>query len=515
MKRLLITLLAALPLFAAAQGNDPRAEFEAFRQQAKGDYNAFKKSVLDDYATFLDGVWQEYKAMQGVARNSQPKPKTMPVAEEPSVPVAEEPKPEVPAVDAPVAEAPKPEIPTIDAPIAEEPKPEVPAIDVPELPAIDIPEPDAPLAEQPSVGEEIGGGFSFSFFGTPQRAVELKTDLAGATTENFGTYWKRIDSDPDVKAVTRDLKAMAAQWRLNDWLTLELARAYAEGVADRWGDAAAVLLFQYLASHLGYDVRLARSGKEPVTMIAMKKMVYWRSYVTDGDKMLFIFPKDFAARDFTDIAFCSLPDGEALGRSVDLVIDRSLNFNGKKKAFTITSNGMTLEGEVDASVMEMVRRYPQMPIADYARSCLDSNLRMSLIEQVRSQLGTLPRTDAVGKLLSFAQHGFDYATDGDYHGYEKPYFLEEIFYYPKCDCEDRSVFFAYLAKAALSTDNVLVSYPGHECVAVKANDGEFSGDGFTYDGMRFCISDPTYVGAAVGRCMPEYKTTAPDIETWY
>lgn len=37
--------------------------------------------------------------------------------------------------------------------------------------------------------------------------------------------------------------------------------------------------------------------------------------------------------------------------------------------------------------------------------------------------------------------------------------MEELLYYPQCDCEDRAVFYAYLLRYVLNLDCHLVKYP--------------------------------------------------------
>lgn len=62
-------------------------------------------------------------------------------------------------------------------------------------------------------------------------------------------------------------------------------------------------------------------------------------------------------------------------------------------------------------------------------------------------------------LLQFVQSGFSYATDDAFHGFEKPYFLEENLFYPKNDCEDRAIFYTYLLWNALGVENQLLCFP--------------------------------------------------------
>lgn len=154
-----------------------------------------------------------------------------------------------------------------------------------------------------------------------------------------------------------------------------------------------------------------------------------------------------------------------------------------------------------------------MPIPCYARSILFPDVRQEIVSQLKDQLKDLELQIAVDKLLHFVQYAFPYATDDEQHGFEKPYFFEELLYYPKCDCEDRSVFYAYLLREVLGVENHLIHFPGHECVAVCLG-RTLHGDGYMYKGKQFYISDPTYMGASTGMCMPDYRSTNPQVEEW-
>ena len=105
---------------------------------------------------------------------------------------------------------------------------------------------------------------------------------------------------------------------------------------------------------------------------------------------------------------------------------------------------------------------------------------------------------------------FEYATD-DQHGFEKPYFFEEMLFYPKCDCEDLSIFYSYLLKAVLGVENHIVNYPGHEAVYVNLGK-QINGHCYLYDKKRFYVSDPTYIGAVTGICMEQYENEKPRID---
>lgn len=119
--------------------------------------------------------------------------------------------------------------------------------------------------------------------------------------------------------------------------------------------------------------------------------------------------------------------------------------------------------------------------------------------------------DAVATLLHYMHFGFDYATDDDQFGYEKPFFCEENFYYPRNDCEDRSILFSRLVRNLLGLEVVLLDYPNHIATAVCFPDGNVGGDYYEVEGRRYVVCDPTYIGAGIGMAQPAYKRVRADI----
>lgn len=495
MKKMLLglLLLAGAPQLFAQE--DMHKDFEDFRRRLHSDYEGFRRKVLDDYADFLDGVWRDYEVFRGAERNPLPKPRRRPVAEHPGLPAQ-------PVRQQPVPVAPPAVTP---APVATDPVRPAPV----SPPASEVPR---PVASQP-----VRRVVTFGFYGLRLTLPEMPVgDVARIGTDGFATAWRRLKKDDAADDVIEGLRRTGAAMGLNDWLTVELVRAYADGLLRDATPSARIVLAHYLLVHLGYDFRLARTGRQPLLLMHCRQQIYARTFIRSGETKLYIWTDNLSPVDEGDrmsIQTCDLPKDADTGAPVDLRFVRPLNLPDNPKTFSVSHGGMTLGGTVNATAMEMVRRYPQMPVPDYAASCLDARLRESLVRQVREQLEGLAQLEAVNKLLRFIQFGFEYATDDELHGYEKPYFVEELFYYPKCDCEDRSVLFATLLRQALGVENVLVHYPGHECVAVSL-DRPVGGDGFTFEGRDYYISDPTYIGAVTGQCMPDYRRTSPEVQKW-
>ena len=57
---------------------------------------------------------------------------------------------------------------------------------------------------------------------------------------------------------------------------------------------------------------------------------------------------------------------------------------------------------------------------------------------------------------------------------------------------------------------LLVYYPGHLAAAVAFN-GNVTGDYIMQNGVKYIVSDPTYIGASVGRTMPQMDNSTATV----
>lgn len=168
---------------------------------------------------------------------------------------------------------------------------------------------------------------------------------------------------------------------------------------------------------------------------------------------------------------------------------------------------------VNKNLIDYYRTEPffsDCPWGFYATQPLASNVKEQLLPPLRKALYGKNEVEKVSVLMNFMQFGFDYATDEEQFGFEKPFFLEENFYYPKNDCEDRSILLSYLIKHLVGLDVVLLYSPGHLWTAVRFNE-EVSGDYIVVKNSKYIVCDPTYIGAGIGLTQPQYLGVKPTV----
>lgn len=478
-----------LPAAARTNKSQPSVpgKFKEFRDNMLGNYKDYRDKVLDNYDKFLDGVWTEMATFKGEVYNPKPKPDKIPELN--------------------VKDIPEPSV----LPVPEQMLPQ-PAVEEP----VPLPEPEQP---EPESSPEQASQLGFDFHGIPMQlpVVEVRLMESCSDKSDFATQWRTLDKSGFAQDFITAVRRLAGKHKFNDYLTFDMLMSYAARSFPDVAPSSRAGFVHFLLNNMGYDVRLGITDSGvTMLMLPLNQKIFARAFMEIEGQRYYVFTDDkHTPADVGGyISTCQLPKGVDAGRHFDLRIPDGLDLPYKAHPFDVKFNGMRLQGEVNANLMPLLYKYPQMPMGDYAVSVLMPSLREDLVRQVREQLGDKPQLEAVNSLLGLIQSGLQYATDEEQHGFEKPYFLEETLFYPKCDCEDRAVMYGYLLQKALGVENHLIFYPGHEAVAVTLNVNA-DGDNYVYKGKKYLISDPTFLGAATGVCMPQYRSVTPKIDYEY
>lgn len=526
---------------------DSEKTFEEFRSGILADFEQFRGRIFDHYADFLEGEWHPFESQFVAKKYDKPKPEEPPVAkEEPKVeePVAQvkpevkpepkpEPKPEVKAEPKPeVKPQPKPETkparPAIPTRPEEKPKPKTPAEPAqpakpatPAQPATPA-KPTAPVAPAKpveTVKPAAPAEWEFDFYGIPvemsKPQIAIKNSI-GNPSKELGEQWRALKESPSVGKAVAEIEKKSKEMGLNSYLTFRFAEQYLRQAVPTANDFSRFSAIHYIMSALGYDVRLGHTKDgTPIFLMPFSQMVYGSYQINLNGVAYTAFLPDGKEPDGSLGAIYTpqLPGGGDHGRKSDLKLN-GLNLPFVAHNFDIEGGGIHITGQVNKNLFKMLYRYPQMPTQDFASSTLDKELREGIVAQVREQLSGKNEVDAVNALMGFFHHGFQYATDQQRHGFEKPYFLEENLYYDRNDCEDRAIFFTYLLWHALGKENMLIAYPNHESAAVRL-DSKSSGTAYNHGGAQFFSADPTYINSSVGMCSDRYKGLSPTIDKVY
>ena len=179
---------------------------------------------------------------------------------------------------------------------------------------------------------------------------------------------------------------------------------------------------------------------------------------------------------------------------------------------------MKVRVSVNRNLIDFYNTYPTSMLGDnfmtrwamYADMPLDERVKQQLYPVLRDNIKGLPKIAAANVLINFVQKALVYGNDNDMWGEDRAFFAEETLFYDFCDCEDHAILFTRLVRDLLGLKTALVYYPGHLASAV-CFDADVPGDYINIDGKRFVIADPTFIGADVGRSMPDVDNATASV----
>ena len=481
-----------LPLGVNAQ--NPQQTFADFLGKAAKDFQDFNQSSHKQFFDALAGMWTEFQVFQGRPAPLKPGPETVPVAPEDAKPETEE-IPTTPKTDPETTPKPAPD---------PEPKP-VPTpspvpTPTPTPSPVPAPRPTIPLSKIDFYGIEIPMPVQANFAeGMPSVPKNFKSPDVVA-------FWKELEtgevSVTMKKYVLPSLEQIVRDNDLSEWTFFQIVDSMAKTYWSNPSEQAIVCTS--VMNCFGIDVRLANVDDRLVVMVPTKQTIYGYPFIEIDGRAFYLLDKEPVEA----LKTCSEPysdkqivlDMDLAGQ--DLIFNRAPS---KVVVKEMKSLGGSLSLPVRDARIAFYQDYPLVDIETYSHEVVDKELTEALMDQL-SPIKELDPVSAVRYLLHAIQFNFEYATDQDQFGHEKPFFVAENFVYPCNDCEDRSILLSYLVRNLLGLDVVLLEYPEHLATAV-CFPTEVEGAYVCSEGKKYVVCDPTYIGADIGMVMPCYKGT--------
>ncbi|WP_287619535.1 hypothetical protein [Parabacteroides sp.] len=450
-----------------------RELFEQMRQSMRKEYNEYRKENEREYANYLRQTWIEYQLHKGINPYKEPKPDTIPTA-------------------------PKDEKKIIK---------EIPAKGNIEVPIDPVHEPDILLGgnNQPKGLKSI----SVPFYGTDyQLSHNLGNYILKSTkTKDIADTWETFGT-PAVSQLVADLVTIKLENKLNDWAFFLLVEKTANQL-PQLADSNTRILFRHFALFkCGYNIRIGLIGKSLILLVPFKEQINWRQFLSEKDTKYYLFTDH---ENNASGAVYTVPlSGNNSGRSFSLYIQEDIYLADQPVQLSRTFRKTKYTVTINSNRIDFLKDYPQCDFRIFAEAPVDPRFEEEILKQIAPQIEPLSTGDALNWLLHFTQSAFQYATDHAQFGHEEYLFPEETFFYPKSDCEDRAIFFAWIVRRTLNLEVALMSYKDHLATGVIL-DQDIKGTYIRTSDKRYLLCDPTYIGANIGQCMPRYKDERPEV----
>lgn len=552
-----ISFIAGLLLALTGMAQENKGGISGFMKEELEDFDKFMDDADKDFINFMREPWKEFEAEKPVLKRVKPEPVKPVVYDEKTAPKSEKPvcltieeildmttsegkqkpvvqlnevdrivfdKPEVivrkkkdpkviiieeKAADKPTAQPEKkPVVEVVEAEPEAERTPVVEADRRPE-PAV---EPRLPVSSTPTSplyrGESgrskiVYGGLAFYL----NNSLNRKCSLNGLNENAIADAYEAL-CNSDYKPLLADCAQIRKDLRLNDWGVFTLVRQ----VADTYCGTAneSIVMQQFLLNEMGYKARMARKATEDKMMlfVATDCSIYAHPYITLNGQNYYNLSGNNEQCQF----YMCQKDSPKAKNSVGMQLKEAPLFPGTVVSSTHQAKGSAARVTVDVpkALMDFYKDYPQCDYSVYFNAPVNAAMENRILSSLAPLVQGRNEADAANILINFVQTAFQYQTDGQQFGYEKPFFVEELFYYPYSDCEDRAMLFSYLVRKLLGLDVVLLDYPEHIATAVRFN-GNVSGDYLMVNGRKYIVCDPTYIGASIGMTMPRYKTVSAKV----
>jgi len=352
--------------------------------------------------------------------------------------------------------------------------------------------------------------------------VEIELELPGEveglslkerSPTGFSDYWEAAATS-QTKNLVSALQAKAEEHSFNDYTYFRLVVSLTALIYANPVDAAAATWFTMVAS--GYDMRIAYSSSQLALLLPSSHNLYGVSFFSGDNRRYYLLNPDGSAVRSGGGWRTYRGNHSNATKSVALTLPPVLNVpelvRNEEFEFTYRGEQFTIQVPINQHVVNLLEDYPftdwyvhfSLPVSRSAR------------QAVANQFGEIVRgrspSEAANIIIRFVQTAFPYQTDQEHFGYEKWQSPEEIFYYRYSDCDDRSVLYAYLLEEVLGWDDVAVlNYPGHLAIAVPQARLGIEGDSVMHNGVRYIVTDPTYIGADIGRAMPQFRNVTPEV----
>lgn len=552
-----ISFIAGLLLALTGMAQENKGGISGFMKEELEDFDKFMDDADKDFINFMREPWKEFEAEKPVLKRVKPEPVKPVVYDEKTAPKSEKPvcltieeildmttsegkqkpvvqlnevdrivfdKPEVivrkkkdpkviiieeKAADKPTAQPEKkPVVEVVEAEPEAERTPVVEADRRPEPAA----EPRLPVSSTPTSplyrGESgrskiVYGGLAFYL----NNSLNRKCSLNGLNENAIADAYEAL-CNSDYKPLLADCAQIRKDLRLNDWGVFTLVRQ----VADTYCGTAneSIVMQQFLLNEMGYKARMARKATEDKMMlfVATDCSIYAHPYITLNGQNYYNLSGNNEQCQF----YMCQKDSPKAKNSVGMQLKEAPLFPGTVVSSTHQAKGSAARVTVDVpkALMDFYKDYPQCDYSVYFNAPVNAAMENRILSSLAPLVQGRNEVDAANILINFVQTAFQYQTDGQQFGYEKPFFVEELFYYPYSDCEDRAMLFSYLVRKLLGLDVVLLDYPEHIATAVRFN-GNVSGDYLMVNGRKYTVCDPTYIGASIGMTMPRYKTVSAKV----
>jgi hypothetical protein len=449
---------------------------EWFKSQSN-QYTQYKKSIDNEFSDMLKKDWEAYNSMSTPSPYKRSKPVVIPAIKKPIKIEFEEIK-------------------------------KSPIVLVKPIKQVHITKPSIKITKTILIKDFHT--LNFDFYSTPINIqYDKKTSylLSTINKDSIRIFWEMM-SKTNYEKLIKQIEIESDNLNLNDWAKYQFIHQLGLQIFHEDNNSANLFSW-FILSKMEFDVKVGYSTDNIYLMSTMQHSLYQVSFFILNKKKYYILTANGKIGNVGSIYTYKGNYAKAKKR-LSFTIFKEMKFyrNLTRKSLKFKYDGKVhmIDTQYSLDLINFYKTFPQSDYNIYFSTKNSSTLSNSILDKLTPLIKGKSEIEAVNLLLRFVQTAFTYKTDNKQFNYEKVMFPEETINYPYSDCEDRSIMFSYLVKNLLGLDVVGVKYPNHLATAV-AFSSEINGANFIYKGIRYTISDPTYINANAGMTMTQHANS--------
>ncbi|MDY3070333.1 MAG: hypothetical protein SOR57_11945 [Parabacteroides sp.] len=338
---------------------------------------------------------------------------------------------------------------------------------------------------------------------------DYKIFVRSSSENDVSNAWNRA-ADVDFSYLFETLKKHKQQLNLNDWGFLLLVQKAAEAIYNGQQNHASIFLTAYCMNQLSQSVRMGRMDNKLVLLLEIQETMYDIPQINCGGKTYTLLCKNCSGGSIRIMTYAKSFPKATQCLSMALPQLPLLSENIQTRYLPNQWQDTIIKVTVNKNLIDFYATMPHTEFTVYGKVGLSSQI-YSLMDKLKKHLHGKDNYEAAALLLDFVQNTFEYQSDRQQFGREKVFFPDEMLYFPYNDCEDRAILFCHLVRALLGLKVALVNYPNHIAAAVCFPKSMKAETQYHWGNETYTLCDPTYLGAGIGECMPQFLGKKPKL----
>lgn len=304
-----------------------------------------------------------------------------------------------------------------------------------------------------------------------------------------------------------DLGWYKDQLGLNDWFYYLLIEQSVGELLPPSQEAQRRMLVTALLYHSGYDVRLVTVANGLFIYASATAPLYEVSQFEDEGRIYFNLQGIDIGKPLLsgNKTVNMLAEPRRQGRSFDFSLCSwpGLPEQPVSRRFSFVYQGelYKLSLAYDANRIQLLNSYPVLDEMHFIKAPISTSLASSLLPQLWTYMKDMPQREQLSFLAALCRTGFAYGEVPLPKGRpgQKSMVADELFYYHKSDCEDRTALYFNLIKELINLPMLVIAWEDHVslAVALEGTDGDY----FSHEGRNYFFCDPTGPADAADVCI--------------